>query len=699
MSQSQTLTDEIQVFYRDYYRDEISELAQKYPQEQSSLWVDMGDVFAFNPDIADDVKGKPDKMQDYFEEALRLYDLPIDVELANATVRFHNFNTDTKKVDKLRDTDVDKLRSISGQISKVSEIRPVVKNAAWECQRCGTFTRIPIENKLQEPHECQGCERQGPFELNYNESVIKNHQLIRIKQPPEEASNSSQMGGSVDAHIEGDLVGFADAGERADVPGILRAETGSDDDPTLDFYVDGVAIDKPDNDYRSVSISEYRNEVEELVSENNPFLLMAESVAPGISGGPEVEIETPWGETYNKYWWIRLSAAVANLIGGWRRKNGDGTYHRGNSHMLLIGDPSTGKSSIMSAIEMISPRSVSESGKNATGPGLTAAAVQDDFGDSQFTLEAGALVKAHNGVACIDEIDKMKKDALSRLHSALEKQRLEINKGGIDATLKCETSMLASGNPKDSRFNSFDSDQSQIDIVSSLLDRFDLVFTLKDIPDEDKDSDIARNVIEQRTEAGLVDLGEIDPEERNSGEPAVELEKLRAWVGLARQDYRPVIRDDAVKQALEEFYVDIRLENGEGDDAPVPATVRNLEAVLRLSEACARLRLSDTVEMIDAQMAISLIKVSLEDIGYDPETGVRDADVADGRTSQSQQDRISSIRGIIDTLEGEEPPEIEDVVETAVEAGIAEDKAEHEIKKLKQKGEAYSPRTGTVRLS
>lgn len=686
-------------FYASYYNEDIAKLAQKFPNDKESLWIDYNDVFRWDSNVADDVLNKPETMRDLFEDALADYEVPIDVDLSQATVRFHNVSQ-TRAIDELRDDDVDTLRSVSGQISKASAVRPVVKEAAWECQRCGTVMTIQVASEMQEPHECRGCERQGPFEFDYHKSTVKNHQLIRLKQPPEEATNSQQHGNEIDAHIEGDLVGEAEAGERAEIPGVLRVEA-DEDDPTLDFYYDAWAVDKTDEDYSNLDISEYRSELNRLTSEDNPFIKLADSIAPGIIGGREVDIETPWGETYGKYWWVRLGTAIANLFGSWRRPNGDGTFIRGSSHTLYIGDPATGKSSIMNAIEKISPRSAYESGKNASGPGLTAAAVKDDFGDSQWSLEAGALVKAHNGVACIDEIDKMQKDGLSRLHSALEKQRLEINKAGIDATLKCETSLLAAGNPTDSRFNKYDDDHTQIDIVSSLMDRFDLIFTFKDKPNEEKDAKIAESKINERIESGLVARKEMQPGERETANPEIETEKLKTWVALARQEYQPVIKDSDVRDRMKDYYVQIRSQNEDVDDedAPVPATVRTLDGLLRLAEASARMRLSNEVEMIDAEMAITLVKISLEDVGYDPETGKMDVDYMDGNMPQSQRDRITKLTGIVENLEADTPADLEEVKSLAVEAGMKESKVEHEIEQLKQKGEIYEPETNGLRTT
>lgn len=693
--------EEIVSFYRRYYQDELAKLAQEFPKDSNSLWIDYHDVFRFNSeehsDLADMLLDEPEDTRRLFEEALSECELPIDVDLSDATVRFYNVSQE-RKIDELRDGDVDKLRSLSGQISKASAVRPVVKVAGFICQRCGNKMRVPIDNEMQEPHECSACERQGPFEFDYQTSEVENHQLVRIEQPPEEATNSNQHGNEIDAHIEGDLVGQAEAGARADIPGVLRANRNGDD-PTLEFQFDAWAIENKEDDYSNLQLDEYRDELYTLIAEENPFVLLAESIAPSIVGADEIDIETPWGETYGKYWWIRLATGIANLFGSWRRQKPDGTYHRGNSHTLIIGDPSTGKSSIMGAIETIAPRSASESGKNASGPGLTAAAVKDDFGQSTWSLKAGALVKAHNGVACIDEIDKMQKDGLSRLHSALEKQRLEINKAGIDATLKCETSLLAAGNPENSRFTKYDMDHEQIEIVGSLMDRFDLVFTLKDKPEVGKDRKVADQVIDQVAESGLAAKNIIDETEQTAGDTAVSIEKMQNWVALARKEIEPVWTDPSVKDRLKEFYVDIRAENedADDDDAPVPASVRTLDGLLRLSEASARMRLSEEVQTIDAEMAIALVKVSLQDVGYDPETGKMDVDWMEGRTSQSQRDRVTKILGVVESLQGEEGAPADDVIQAVEKAG--HENVRKDIDQLMGKGELYEPRTGRLRTT
>jgi replicative DNA helicase Mcm len=701
MPQKEFTLDEIEslVEYVDVYqRDEYDELVAGYPKDKSTFFIDWVTFWEWDHNHAQDALIVPSDYRNGIADALDRYDRkPVDVDLSDVDVRFTNVD-ETKGVAEIRKDDAQKLIGIDGQISKVSAVRPRVKTAAWRCKQCNVMTEVECRERIEEPDDCDGCGNQGPFDLDAPESEIVNHQLIRIKQPPEEAADGGG-GEHIDAHIEGDeIVGTASAGERAEVTGVLELELGDMDNPDLDWYHEVDAIDVPDDDYAEINISEYREQIEQYASQEgrNPFELVTESVAPSISGGDEVDVETPWGETYPKYWWVRFGIALGTLFGGWRKPNHDGTYQRGTSHVLLMGDPSTGKSSIMNAVENLAPRSAFESGENASGAGLTAAAVQDDFGDSQFSLEAGALVKAHNGVACVDEIDKMKKESLNRMHSALEKQRLEFNKGGIDATLKCETALLASGNPENSRFNDVDTNQSQIDIVSSLLDRFDLVYVLKDKPEKERDRSKAEKVIQERAEAGLVDKGVIDQDDATTGTPAVPEEVMRSWIALARREYEPIISDE-VEERLAEYYADIRSE-GEGDNDPVPATIRNLKGLLRLAEASARLRLSETVELIDAEIAIAVTKVSLNDIGYDPETGKPDVDFASGRGSYSQTQRREKLKAIVETLETHEAgADPEEVIDMAVEANMSRDKAKSEFESMKTEGVFYGPKRGEIR--
>ena len=342
----------------------------------------------------------------------------------------------------------------------------------------------------------------------------------------------------------------------------------------------------------------------------------------------------------------------------------------------------------------------------------TAAAVQDDFGDGQqWTLEAGALVLADQGVAAIDELDKMDASDRSAMHEALEQQSISISKAGINATLKSRCSLLGAANPKYGRFDQYEPVGEQIDLEPALISRFDLIFTVTDQPDPDRDANLADHILqsnyagELNTQHTQLTNTEISREEiaaaEENVEPSIQPELFRKYVAFAKRDCFPRMTDEA-RAAIRDFYVDLR-SDGVDEDAPVPLTARKLEALVRLAEASARVRLSDTVEVSDAERSIDIVRSSMQDIGIDPETGQFDADVVETGQSKTQRDRIKNLKGLIQELAEEYDDEpgapVERVIERSDEAGTEPQKAEDEIENLKRKGEVYEPQNGYLRTT
>jgi replicative DNA helicase Mcm len=403
-------------------------------------------------------------------------------------------------------------------------------------------------------------------------------------------------------------------------------------------------------------------------------------------------------------------AIILQLFSGVTKHLPDESRIRGDLHILLIGDPGTGKSQLLSYIQNIAPRSVYTSGKGSSSAGLTAAAVRDDFGDGQqWTLEAGALVLADQGIAGVDELDKMNPDDRSAMHQALEQQEISISKAGINATLKSRCSLLGAANPKYGRFDQYEPISEQIDLEPALISRFDLIFTVTDQPDEEKDRNLAEHILttnyagELNTHREELNSSNYSEEEvatvTDEVDPTIEPELLRKYVAYAKRNCFPTMTEEA-REAIQDFYVDLRAK-GQDEDAPVPVTARKLEALVRLAEASARVRLSDTVTEDDAERVIEIVRTQMEAIGVDPETGEFDADVIEAGTSKSQRDRIKNIKGLIEELEAEydEGAPVDVVVERAEETGTDPSKAEHEIEKLKQKGEVYEPQTDHLRTT
>jgi replicative DNA helicase Mcm len=330
----------------------------------------------------------------------------------------------------------------------------------------------------------------------------------------------------------------------------------------------------------------------------------------------------------------------------------------------------------------------------------TAAAVRDEFGEGRWTLEAGALVLADLGLACIDEIEKMNPQDRSAIHEAMEQQRISVAKAGITAVLQSRCAVLAAANPKFGRFDEHKYISEQIDLPPALLSRFDIIFSMIDRPQADRDRELAEHVLKghrvgeiaRRREAGSPT--EETPEMEAPYTPHFGPDFLRKYVAYAKRMY-PVMTEDAMG-IIEKKYLDIR-RTGEAAGSSVPITPRQLEAIIRLSEAGARLRLSEAVTADDAERAVRIVEYWMGKVAG--EEGRFDIDIIQTGISQSQREQIISIRDIINELAGPEGvADYEDIVRIAQERGIPPAKVDSWLKRWAQEGEIYSPAKNKYKL-
>lgn len=673
-----TLLGDLDDLLRHYYHEELAELAQQYPHDQKSLFIDYNDVFKFEVDLADDLVSKPGDIRSYFEAAVEQFDLPADVDLSGVNVRFYNLPASRQfHVGEYRSEQLTEFVAVEGQISKQTAVKPLPETLVFECQRCGTGNSVPQDStEVQEPHECQGCERQGPFVIKEEQSDWTDIQRLRLQLPPEYAQGDTSA--QIDVDLRDDIVDVAEAGDRVTVSATLQVDDG--DSSTVGFtpYLDAHAVAIEDSDYQNIHIDEYLDDIRAVASGEygDPYQLLVDSIAPTIHGMDEIK-----------------EALALQLFGGVRAEYPDGSTDRGEPHVLLLGDPGTAKSSLLEDIHDKAPCSTYASGMGATAAGMTASAVADDFGPNEYSLEAGAMVLADNGVACIDEIDKVKEDAVASLHDALSQQQVHINKAGINTHLHTRTSLLAAGNPKHGRFVDHQPIAEQIDLGPTILSRFDLLFMLDDSPDQTRDAEIIENMIESRQKATRYTDPNYHAEEGEFDDikPAVRTPVLRAWVAYAKQNVYPSIEDEAVAAELRDSFKRLRLSNGEDNDSPVPVTFRRLEGYQRLAQASARVRLSETVEQQDIERAKRLIARSMRDVGMDPESKQFDADIVETGRTNTQQKRRTFIEQYIRQHEGVDAVGLAEIIDAAKSTDIGENEAEHAIKKLKAKGIIYEP--------
>ncbi|MFP8891877.1 minichromosome maintenance protein MCM (plasmid) [Natrialbaceae archaeon A-CW2] len=689
---SHELTEAFQQFYSIYYDDRenehtpILDLANKYPKEQRSLEIDFDDLYRFDRNLAEDVLNKPDQVLPYAEEALRTYDLPIDIQL-DADVRIKNLEAlpddHVYDVGQYSVNEQGILTAINGQVNKVAESKGKLEEAAFECQLCGTLNRVPQSaNGYQEPHECQGCERQGPFRINWEQSTDTDYQLVRLQLPPEKSRGGKSA--EIDIEFTGvDMVDRVAPGDRVTVGTRLLPEVDDEDKGTFILTGEANNIEHQETDYEDLDLDEYEDEILELANSDDPHQKVIDSIKPSHMGDENIK-----------------QAIALQMFGGVKKKHRDGSITRGNSHILLMGDPGTDKSGLLEYARDLSPRSVYTSGQSASKAGLTCAAVQDDFGDGGWTIEGGALVKAHKGLCAIDEFDKIDKDDQSGVMEAMSQGTISPAKADISGiSLPAESTVLAGANPEYGRFDEYEPIAEQIDLPAPLISRFDLIFTLADQPDPDRDAKLADHINQSAYVAGMMEAGRrVKRDETADIDPEIEPELLRRYIAYAKQNITPVLSKEA-REAFKEFYTSIR--SSANDDSPVPVTARKLESLHRLGEASARVRLSETVTLEDAERVIDVVLDCLNDVGVDPDTGEFDADMIETGNPKSQKDRMDDLKEVISDLEQEydEGAPLDIVKERMNDIGHTTMRVKHAMEKLKTKGEVYEPTDGFLRAT
>lgn len=680
------LVDAFDQFFRSYYDDEIRQLAQRYPNEQRSIYVDWPDLYRFDPDLADDYIVHPDQLQQYAKEALRLYDLPIDISLSGANVRIRNISeTDCRDIGDVRSRDVNRLIGITGTVDSIEQVQSTLEVAAFECQLCGTLNRIPqsLYGENNEPHECQGCERSGKFRVNVSKSNFIDTQTIYVEQRPPGVGTDDDRD-VITVKIEDDLVDEVVPGDRIDVFGIARyTEKITNSTASVpDKYIEASAITEASQYPLNIDDAD-KQEIIRLSEIDSIYDAIIDSIAPTVHG----------------YEREKLGLAL-QLFSGVTKELPDGSRIRGDIHIAILGDPGVAKSQLARYAARVAPRSVHVSGTNTTKVGLTAAAKRTSNSSKTWTFEAGALPKAHHGICCVDNITDLQIEDHRTLHDVLEEQVVEASKGSSTVSIPASASLLAVGNPKFGRFDPYEPIDEQLSLEPGLVSQLDLLFVLMDQPGGDQDEKIAESILQtnyagelntQQAELDIVGVSESEVgKQLDEVAPTIDPELLQKYIAYSRTNCYPRLTDEAHK-LIKEFYVEIR-SFGVDEDRPVSVSARKLEGFVRLAEASARIRLSDTVDLSDAERVIELARSCFKDIGIDSQSG---------KSGKYQEDVTKNFRGLVEDLDEEYRDGIpRDILMHRVsEIGMDPKKAEHELDKLFQKGEAYTPAKDVITLT
>ncbi|WAI01145.1 minichromosome maintenance protein MCM [Methanogenium organophilum] len=688
-------------FLTKHYRKELGEISTEYPHLRS-LEIDYRELSNWGKtglEIADEILHNPGKVIGDVRDAVRNYNLIFtkdeEEKAENINIRFRCL---PKKIDvrDIRSHHINTFISVEGILRKTTEVRPRLTQAVFRCLQCGTIT-APYKqdySRFQEPYRpCAQCERQTKMDLVPALSTFVDAQKLRIQESPEGLRGGEQPQ-TLDVDVIDDLTGTVAPGDRVIINGILRSvqRVNHGNKSTLfDIYIEANSIEIGEKEFEEVEISEEDEKIiRDLSNDPEIYDKISHSIAPSIYGMQDVK-----------------TAISLVLFGGIAKEMPDGSSLRGDIHMLLVGDPGIAKSQVLRYVIKLSPRGIYTSGKSSTSAGLTATAVKDEFGDGRWTLEAGALVLADMGIAAVDEMDKMAKEDRSALHEAMEQQTISIAKAGITATLRSRCALLGAANPKMGRFDEYAPIAEQINMPPSLLSRFDLIFIMEDKPEQKLDRAIGEHILKSHSVGELIQHNEKFPIEGINEEyilqqlapvtPEIEPEVFRKYIAYAKRNCFPILSDDA-RETLISYYLNLR-SLADDNSKPVPVTARQLEGLVRLSEASARIRLSNEIEVFDAERVIQIADRCLKKVAYDAETGTYDIDKLVTGVPKKRRDIARLLKETIRELADDKGmAQISDIVSTLLASGHNREDIEKMIEQMTKSGEAMEPRHGVIRL-
>ncbi|MGM5480979.1 MAG: minichromosome maintenance protein MCM [Nanobdellota archaeon] len=663
----------LQDFFEQYYYDNLVKAVQK---GDSYITVDFNDLALHNVDLAQKVLDAPEEMFKTAQLAIEKLNLQGDVTEFN--VRFHNLPFSQHIIIRnIRSKHIGKFLQLEAVVRQKGDVRPHVTNAKFECPSCGNIINVvQVEQKFKEPGQC-GCGRKGGFRL-LDKKLVDVQKLV-IEEPSENLEGGEQPK-RFNLLLRHDLV--SPISEKKTNPGSKIIITGVVNEIPIslrsggksvefDLMIEGNYIHPVQEEFSSIQVTEEEErEFREFAKTGQAFKKLVKSFAPTIYGYERVK-----------------EALVLQMMAGIQKKRSDGVSTRGDIHVLLIGDPGAAKSQLLKRVSVIAPKARFVSGKGASGAGLTASVVKDEFLGG-WALEAGALVLANQGIACIDELDKMTDEDRSAMHEALEQQTITVSKANIQATLRSETTVLAAANPKFGRFDPYEMLGKQINLPPALISRFDLIFPVRDLPDREKDGNIAEFILRLHQDTSRADNVEL------------KTDFIKKYIAYAKQHIKPHLEDEALEE-IRNYYVKIRnmgSKEGEGGIKSVPITARQLEALVRITEASAKTRLSKKATKDDAKKAIELLHFTLSQIGMDPDTGKLDIDRITTGVTASQRNHISIVKESISTLEkelGKVIPE-EEIIKECEQKGMEETKVEEMLEKLHRSGDIYKPKHGFI---
>ena len=656
----------------------VEQIDQMMPKSARYIVVDYNDLVS-HPQIESKFNENPDEILAAFARAIKeilqerfpQYATKIKEEIR---ARIVNYPVQ-RSLRQINAEIINKMTSVSGMVVRSSEVKPLAKEITYKCSNDHEF-HITLEKGMTVPplYRCgidPKCTSKD-FTIQPDKSRFIDFQIARLQELPEDLP-PGQLPHYVDVTIKQDLVDNARPGDRIILTGIVRIEqeyfVGARSTSGLyRLRIDGNNIEflggrgpKTSRKTEREEVSPEEEKIIKSLSENpDIYNRLVDSFAPHIQGHTLIK-----------------EAILLLIVGSTQRLLQDGTKIRGDINIFLVGDPGTAKSEMLKFCARIAPRGLYTSGRGSTAAGLTAAVVRDKSGI--MMLEAGAVVLGDQGLVCIDEFDKMKPEDRSALHEVMEQQSASIAKGGIVATLNARTSILAAANPMYGKYDPFKNITENVNLPIPLLTRFDLIFVVRDIPSKEKDSRIAKHIINLYTPGG------------NDTRSLIDSDILTKYLSYSKR-INPVLTKEAEDKILAYY---MKMRNVESEEM-ITVTPRQLEGLIRLATARARLLMKDQVEAEDAERAIFLIESMLRDAGVDVNTGKVDLGVLQGR-AHSEVSKMQLFMDVLKSLEGDNKMAVEErlFVKELVKSGkFTEEEARNYLRRMLREASIYESKPG-----